>query len=377
MSIDPLELTKALVRCPSITPKDAGALDILQKHLEELGFDCTRLLFRERGTADVDNLYARKGTGKPHFCFAGHTDVVPTGEESDWDHPPFKAIEENDVLYGRGTSDMKGAIASFVAAVSRIGDIGGSISLLITGDEEGPAINGTVKMLDWLKTENEIPDFCLVGEPTNGNVIGEMAKIGRRGSVNGELTVHGTQGHVAYPHLADNPIPRLIRIVDKFANLELDKGNEYFDPSNLEIVSIDVGNDASNVIPMDAAAKFNVRFNNEHSPDDIIDLVTDICESEGGDYTLDIKISGDAFLTDEGPESQIIEDAIKEVTGENVTFSTSGGTSDARFIKNYCPVIEFGLINTTIHKVNECVAVKDLYTLSDVYEKILTNYFNR
>ncbi len=375
MITDPVELTQKLVRCQSVTPKNAGAHDILQKELEGLGFKCTRLPFSERGTADVDNLYARLGSEAPHFCYAGHTDVVPAGDAADWDFPPFKAEIDEGIIYGRGTSDMKGGIAAFVAAVSSLGDFRGSISLLITGDEEGPAINGTVKMLEWLKNKNEIPDVCIVGEPTNVDEIGDMAKIGRRGSLNGELTVHGTQGHVAYPHLADNPIPRLIKILDKLVRAELDYGNSHFEPSNLEIVTIDVGNKTSNVIPMDASAKFNIRFNNEHTADGLINWITDICKSAGGDYTLNVNLSGDAFLTEQGPFTELIRKSVKKITGRNVELSTSGGTSDARFIKNYCPVAEFGLINKTIHKVNECVAVDDLLLLRDIYSQMLKEYF--
>ncbi len=231
-------------------------------------------------------------------------------------------------------------------------------------------------MLEWLKQHGEIPDVCIVGEPTNQNEIGDMAKIGRRGSMNGELTVHGTQGHVAYPHLADNPIPRLVRILDKFIRTELDQGNDHFQASNLEVVTVDVGNPATNVIPMDASARFNIRFNNEHTPDGLINWITDICETIGGDYTLDVNLSGDAFLTEEGSFTDLIKKSVKQVTGKEVELSTSGGTSDARFIKNYCPVAEFGLINKTIHKVNECVAVDDLIKLRDIYIQMLKNYFN-
>ena len=377
MLIDPLELTQKLVRCPSVTPKNAGALEVLEDALKNLGFICTRLPFSGGGAAKVDNLYARLGTKEPHFCFAGHTDVVPVGAEADWDLPPFAAEVDNGILYGRGTSDMKGGIAAFIAAVSSLDDFDGSISLLITGDEEGPAVNGTVKMLEWLKEQDEVPDICLVGEPTNIAEIGDMAKIGRRGSINAELTIHGTQGHVAYPDQADNPIPRLIKVLDKFTRANLDQGNEYFQASNLEVVNIDVGNEATNVIPMDATAKFNIRFNNEHTPDGLIDWITDICESVGGDYTLDVNVSGDAFLTAEGLISDVIKGAIKSVTGKEVELSTSGGTSDARFIKNYCPVAEFGLINKTIHKVNECVRVDDLMILRDIYLQMLKLYFGK
>lgn len=375
MKIDPVELTRKLVRCPSITPKDEGALDNLQETLERLGFNCTRLLFEDVDTPSVDNLYACRGTGSPHFCYAGHTDVVPVGAVEDWRFGPFDATVEDGVLYGRGTSDMKGGIAAFVAAVSEIKNDHGSISMLITGDEEGPAINGTVKMLEWLKDHDEIPDICLVGEPTNVSEIGDMAKIGRRGSLNGTLTIHGTQGHVAYPDLADNPIPRLVKVLDKLINTKLDQGNEFFQPSNLEIVSIDVGNQATNVIPMDASAKFNIRFNNEHTADELIGWIKDICENEGGHHTLEIKVSGDAFLTEEGILSELIRSSIYDVTGKNVELSTSGGTSDARFIINYCPVAEFGLINKTIHKVNECVNTDDLYLLKDIYIHMLNSYF--
>jgi len=375
MLVDPLELTKELLRCPSVTPKDEGALNVLQAALTELGFNCTRLAFREHGESDVDNLYVRLGTSSPHFCYAGHTDVVPAGALGDWNFGPFDAVENDGVLYGRGSSDMKGSIASFAAAVSSLSDFDGSVSLLITGDEEGPATNGTVKMLNWLEQNNQIPDVCIVGEPTNDEEIGDMVKIGRRGSLNAALTVHGSQGHVAYPQLADNPIPRLIKMLGKLVNSELDHGNDSFQASNLEIVTIDVGNDASNVIPMDASAKFNIRFNNEQSINGLKKWIKDICQNVGGDYSLNIDISGDAFLTPEGRLSKLVTGAIKQVTGREPELSTSGGTSDARFIKKYCPVIEFGLINKTIHKVNECVRIDDLLTLRDIYLKILKNYF--
>ena len=377
MSIDPIELTQKLVRCPSVTPEDAGALDVLEGELTMLGFKCIRLPFSENGTANVDNLYARLGSEGPHFCYAGHTDVVPVGAENEWDFGPFDAEINDGTLYGRGTSDMKGGIASFVSAVSEIKTFKGSISLLITGDEEGPAINGTIKMLKWLEENNQVPDVCLVGEPTNLNEIGDMAKIGRRGSVNSTLTVHGSQGHVAYPHLADNPIPRLVKILDVLSSWELDQGNEYFQPSNLEIVTVDVGNKASNVIPNDATAKFNIRFNNEQSIDGLKKWIKDVCDQMGGEHTLDMNVSGDAFLTPKGKLSDLITSAVKKVTGKDVELSTSGGTSDARFIKNYCPVAEFGLINKSIHKVNECVRVDDLLILRDVYIQMLKQYFSK
>jgi succinyl-diaminopimelate desuccinylase len=376
MSIDPIILSQDLIKCPSFTPNDAGALDVLEKALTSIGFKCTRLPFSEEGTPDIDNLFARRGTKSPHICYAGHTDVVPIGDLNDWKHDPFAAIIEDGILYGRGASDMKCGIASFVAAVSEIDDFDGSISLLITGDEEGPAINGTVKMLKWLEEHNQVPDMCIVGEPTNTHKIGEMAKIGRRGSLNGTLTVHGTQGHVAYQHLADNPIPRLIKILDDLNKWEIDQGNDFFDPTNLEIVTIDVGNKVSNVIPMNATAKFNIRFNSEQNADGLTKIITNICNTHSENHTLDINVSGDSFLTPKGDLSELIEQGIKEITGKTVKFSTTGGTSDARFIKNYCPVIEFGLINKTIHKVNECVKVSDIILLKDIYLSIIRKFFS-
>jgi succinyl-diaminopimelate desuccinylase len=381
MTIDPVNFTRALIRCPSITPKDAGALDALEKALSELGFKCTRLPFSEEGTPDVDNLYARFGTSSPHFCFAGHTDVVPIGEKTQWTEDPFEATIKDGVLYGRGTSDMKGGIAAFVSAVSVFiaenKEFNGSISFLITGDEEGPAINGTIKMLQWMAENKEIPDCCIVGEPTNPNEIGDMAKIGRRGSLNSKITTHGTQGHVAYPHLADNPIPRLVEILHKLINIELDQGNDFFEPSNLEIVSVDVGNVASNIIPAQATANFNIRFNNEQSIEGLKNLISSICENVGGDYTLDMRASGDAFLTKKGTLSELITTAVKKVTGKDVELSTAGGTSDARFIKNYCPVSEFGLVNKTMHKVDECVRTDDIITLRDIYHEMLKIFFKK
>lgn len=376
MVVDPVNLAQKLVQCPSVTPLDAGALDVIQDVLEALEFKCTRLPFSENGTADVDNLFARLGTKEPHLCFAGHTDVVPAGDLSGWKHDPFSGTIEDGTLFGRGTSDMKGSIASFVSAVAEIENFDGSISLLITGDEEGPAINGTVKMLQWLEENNQVPDICIVGEPTNVNDIGDMAKIGRRGSLSGHLTVHGTQGHVAYPHLANNPCPHLVNILHDLTSVKLDKGNDFFEPSNLEVISIDVGNEVSNVIPMSASAKFNIRFNNEHDPDDLKNWIRNACEKQNIPFSLELNLSGDAFLTPEGQLSDLIGNAVKEVTNRTVEMSTSGGTSDARFIKNYCPVIEFGLVNKTIHKVNECAGLKDIYLLKDIYFEIIKKYFS-
>ncbi|WP_138381374.1 succinyl-diaminopimelate desuccinylase [Luteithermobacter gelatinilyticus] len=378
--INPVEFTQALIRCPSVTPEDAGALDVLETALKGLGFVCHRLRFSDDGTPDVDNLYARLGQDGPNFCFAGHTDVVPVGARDAWSVEPFEAHIKDGWLMGRGAADMKGAIAAFVAATSRFlarrpQGFKGSISFLITGDEEGPAINGTVKMLKWLEERGEKLDYCLVGEPTNPSTLGEMAKIGRRGSLNARLVVKGTQGHVAYPHLADNPIPRLIRILDRLVSRELDQGNAHFQPSNLEVVSIDVGNEASNVIPAEATARFNIRFNNEQTIDGLKDWIRSVCDDVGGEYELEMKASGDAFLTPPGVLSDLITQAVKEVTGREPELSTTGGTSDARFIKDYCPVSEFGLVSQTMHKIDERVRVEDIEQLTDIYAAILERFF--
>ncbi len=377
--IDAVKLTQDLIRCPSVTPADAGALDVLQAALGDLGFACRRLPFSEDGTATIDNLYARLGTAAPNFCFAGHTDVVPVGNEGQWQNDPFAGEVKDSAIFGRGASDMKGAIAAFVSAVSGFietnGSFDGSISFLITGDEEGPAINGTIKMLDWLEKNGEKLDYCLVGEPTNPDKVGDMAKIGRRGSLNSSLTVKGVQGHVAYPDLADNPIPRLVKMLGGLLSHKLDGGNDHFQPSNLEIVSIDVGNSASNVIPAQATANFNIRFNNEQTDDGLQDWIRSVCDGVGGDYDLNMKASGDAFLTPPGRLSTVITDAVKKVMGQTVELSTSGGTSDARFIKNHCPVSEFGLVNKTMHKVDECVSLEELDQLTKIYSEILRAFF--
>ena len=376
--IDAVKLTQDLIRCPSVTPDDGGALDVLQSTLESLGFKCTRLVFKEAGTADIDNLYARLGTSAPNFCFAGHTDVVPAGNVADWTAQPFAGDIIDGQLFGRGAVDMKGAIACFVSAVSHFlkeDNFEGSVSFLITGDEEGPAINGTVKMLDWLKKSGEKLDYCLVGEPTNVEKLGDMAKIGRRGSLNSHLRVKGTQGHVAYPHLADNPIPRLIKCLDALSSEELDKGTDHFQPSNLEIVTVDVGNAASNVIPAAAEARFNIRFNDQQSVEGLKDWITATCDDHAGDYDLDMKSSGDAFLTAPGVLSDLITRAVKVVTGHDTDLSTSGGTSDARFIKDHCPVSEFGLVNKTMHKIDERTDVSDLETLAKIYLEMLKLFF--
>ncbi len=379
--IAPLSLAQDLIRCASVTPAEGGALDLLQRELEKLGFVCHRLLFSEVGTPDVDNLYARYGTGQPNFCFAGHTDVVPVGEAQAWSVDPFAGEIKDARLYGRGASDMKGAIAAFVAAAADFIDakgaaFDGSISLLITGDEEGPAINGTTKVLDWMHTEGQNIDHCLVGEPTNPNQLGEMVKIGRRGSLTGRLTVKGTQGHVAYPHLADNPEPRLVRMLTRLCALELDQGNEHFQASNLEVINLDIGNDATNVIPGSAAAVFNIRFNTDHSHASLKAQLSTLCEEVGGDYDLSYVPGGsEPFLTEESNFTRLIAEAITEECGQTPELSTTGGTSDARFIKNYCPVVEFGLIGQTMHKVDEHVGTADVDALSRIYGRVLQRYF--
>jgi succinyl-diaminopimelate desuccinylase len=378
--IDPLELTQALIRCPSVTPTDAGALDVLAAALDGLGFTCHRLPFGE-GEARVDNLYARLGDTAPNFCFAGHTDVVPVGDAASWSVDPFEARLVDGRLYGRGAADMKGAVACFAAAASRFlaasgGAVPGSISLLITGDEEGLAINGTAKVLDWLATNGETLDACLVGEPTNPSRLGEMIKIGRRGSLTATLAVVGTQGHTAYPHLADNPTHRLVRMLNEVAG-EIDEGTEHFQPSNLQITSIDVGNPATNVIPARAEARFNARFNDLHTSASLGEWMREAFDREAGDggYTLDIHVSGEAFLTPPGPLSELVSAAVEAELGTVPELSTTGGTSDARFIKDHCPVAEFGLVGATMHKTDENIAVADLESLSRIYQTVLDRFF--
>jgi succinyl-diaminopimelate desuccinylase len=378
--IDALQLSKDLISCESVTPDDNGALAVLEKALKPMGFKCKRMSFSEEGHATVDNLYARLGDLSPNICFAGHTDVVPAGDLAQWTSDPFKPEVRDEILYGRGVVDMKCAIACFAAAVSeyiKSNKPSGSISLLITGDEEGIAVNGTKKMLEALQKQDEKIDACIVGEPTNPAKLGEMIKIGRRGSVTLKLTVWGKQGHVAYPHLADNPVSRLTKILHALDTHKLDNGTEFFQPSNLEIVSIDVNNPADNVIPAMATARFNIRFNDLHKGATLIKWVEGICDSlcEGkAKYKLESHISGESFLTAPGKLSTLVSDAVKEVTGLTPELSTTGGTSDARFIKDYCPVVEFGLMNATAHKVDECCAVTDIYKLKDVYKKILDKY---
>ena len=382
-AVDPVSLAGALIRCPSVTPADKGALDVLQDALAALGFRCHRLPFSEPGTPDVDNLYAVIGDGRPNFCFAGHTDVVPPGETGDWAVEPFAGTVRDGVLHGRGAADMKSAIAAFVAAAAGFlrdrGDaaFGGSISLLITGDEEGPAINGTVKMLRWLEDQGHTLDACVVGEPTNPAELGEMIKIGRRGSLNAVITVTGTQGHVAYPHLADNPIHHLVAMLSALTAEPLDAGNDHFQPSSLQLTSVDVGNPATNVIPATATARLNIRFNDMHSGESLSSWLRRTCREAAPDarHEIKISISGESFLTPPGPLSTLAVDAVEAELGRRPELSTTGGTSDARFIKNHCPVLEFGLVGQTMHKVDEQVAVADIEALSRIYRRLLDGYF--
>ena len=381
---DPVALTQALIRCESVTPNEGGALTLLQNVVEPAGFQCHRLPFTEPGTPDVDNLYARLGTGRPHLCFAGHTDVVPIGNDAAWKFPPFGGEVHDGILYGRGAVDMKGCVAAFVAAslryVSKNGGLPrGSISFLITGDEEGPSINGTTKMLDWLKARDEVLDACLVAEPSNPTALGDQIKIGRRGSMNAELVVHGKQGHSAYPNIADNPLPKLARIIDRLCSAKIDDGTANFQPSNLQVTVISVPNTASNVIPGKAAATLNVRYNDLWSRPTIDAWVLKTVEAAaaelGAKFDISFSGTGDVFLTKPGPLVSTLKDAIKTVTGRVPELTTGGGTSDARFIKDHCPVIEFGLVNATIHQVDEHTSVADLEALTDIYERFIANYF--
>ncbi|MBN9553319.1 MAG: succinyl-diaminopimelate desuccinylase [Alphaproteobacteria bacterium] len=377
---DAVALTQALIRCPSVTPDDAGALAVLEAALTPLGFACHRLRFEQEGTAPVENLYARWGTEAPHFCFAGHTDVVPPGDG--WTHDPFAAVIADGALHGRGAADMKSAVAAFVAAAAWLiaeAPPKGSISLLITGDEEGPSVNGTIKVLGWMKERGERIDHCVVGEPTSVATAGDTLKIGRRGSVNFRVAVRGTQGHVGYPQKANNPIPALAELVTQLAGHRLDKGNAHFDPSTLAFTTLDVGNVASNVIPAGAYAAFNIRFNDIHTPDSLAGWVRDradqIARETGCTITVNHSVSGTAFLTQPGKFTQLVSDTVARVTGQAPVFSTSGGTSDARFIKDHCPVVELGLAGATMHKTDEWVAVSEIEKLTDIYAQLLRDYF--
>ena len=376
---NPIELTKTLINCRSVTPENDGAIEQVSHWLEEIGFKSEILNFEEEGTASIKNLWSKMGSKGPTICFAGHTDVVPTGNIDEWSSDPFDANEVNDKIIGRGAADMKGSIASFISATNRFvkeyPDFPGSIGFIITGDEEGCAINGTKKILTWMKSNNISFDDCLVGEPTNPNSLGEMIKIGRRGSVNGVITVKGVQGHVAYPHLADNPIPKLIKILENLINQKLDDGTEHFQPSNIEITSIDIGNTATNVIPKEASANFNIRYNDIFDREKIEEEVHNRIRSLNYDYSIKFEHSGDSFLTSPGKLTKNLSKIIEDQTGNTPELSTSGGTSDARFIKDYGNVVEFGLIGATMHKVDESASIKDIKNLTEIYYQLLKKYF--
>jgi succinyl-diaminopimelate desuccinylase len=382
MTADPIAIARDLVRCRSVTPEEGGALTFLQGLLAQAGFDVQRAVFAEPGTAPVDNLYARIGVAKPNLVFAGHTDVVPAGNEASWSHAPFAGEIANDKLYGRGAVDMKGGIACFVAAaLDYLGAHGGrpkgSISLLITGDEESIAVNGTVKLLQWAAARGEKFDHCILGEPSNVDVVGDTIKAGRRGSLNGTLIVTGRQGHVAYPERADNPIRGLVPLIAAL-QAPLDEGSEHFSPSNLEFTSIDVGNPTVNLIPGEARARFNIRFNDRHSQAALKALIEERVKAAAGrvHYAIEWQPSNaDVFVTKFGPFTELAVAAIAEVTDRKPKLSTSGGTSDARFIKDYCPVLEFGLVGQTMHQVDECAPVADLVKLTAIYRRIIEKYF--
>jgi len=380
-AIDPVSLAQALIRCPSVTPAEAGTLGVLEQALQPVGFKCWRQAFQAPDTARVENLYARWGEGDGAcFAFAGHADVVPVGDAAAWQPEPFAGEIRDGHLCGRGAADMKSAIACFAAAAERFiarrgRNFSGRIALIVTGDEEGPSINGTKPLLAWMKQRGERLDACVVGEPTNPEALGDMVKIGRRGSLNGRLTVHGVQGHSAYPHLADNPIHRLIKMLDAITREPMDEASEHFQASTLQVVSVDVGNPATNVIPASARAVFNIRFNDRHTSDDVKRWLNQHFDAVGARYELDISVSGESFLTPPGQLSEVMARAIEQVTGRRPEFSTTGGTSDARFIRAYCPVAEFGLVGQTMHKVNERVVLADIARLTDIYERMLDGFF--
>ena len=383
MPVDPVAIARDLLRCPSVTPAEGGALAYLDGVLTKAGFTVHRTTFAEPGTEPIENLYARIGSAKPNLVFAGHTDVVPVGNEASWKHAPFAGEIADGVLYGRGAVDMKGGIACFVAAAldhlaDRSGKPKGSISLLITGDEESIAVNGTIKLLQWAAERGEKFDHCLLGEPSNVEVLGDTIKAGRRGSLNGTLIVSGRQGHVAYPDRADNPIRGLVALIAAL-QAPLDEGSEHFDPSNLEFTSIDVGNATVNLIPGEARARFNIRFNDRHSQTTLKALIEQRAHAAAGGrvrFAFEWQPSNaDVFVTQPGPFTDLAAAAIAEVTGRKPKLSTTGGTSDARFIKDYCPVLEFGLVGQTMHQVDERTAVADLVTLTAIYRRIIDRYF--
>jgi len=381
-NVDPVALAQALIRCPSVTPEDGGAIGLLAKTLEPLGFTCHRLRFETPGTAPIENLYARCGSRAPNFCFAGHTDVVPPGDAKLWRLDPFAGEIDEGVLYGRGAADMKSAIACFIAAAEKLlatGGIHGSVSLLITGDEEGPNINGTKRVLEWLRERGENLDHCLVGEPTSVQTAGDTIKIGRRGSMRVEIIVRGVQGHTAYPERAVNPIPILASIATRLFEQPLDTGTEHFQPSTLAFTTFDVGNPAGNVSPAEARAACNIRFNDGHTPESLVASIeavaTETAERSGARVEVRASVGGTVFVTRPGPFTDLLSRAIANVTGTLPQFSTSGGTSDARFIKDYCPVAEVGLPGQTMHQANEQVPVTELHRLTEIYAAMLWDYF--
>lgn len=370
-----INLCQRLIQFPSITPIDKGIMRYLVSILEPLGFTCHLLPWMDANNQIIHNLYARRGTASPNLCFAGHVDVVPVGQGSSWRHAPFEGEIYNTSIWGRGAVDMKGAIAAFISAAADANHKG-SISLLLTGDEEGPATHGTVKVIEWLEQQKETIDFCVVGEPTSDEILGDTVKVGRRGSVSGLLTVRGTQGHVAYPHKADNPIPRMIKLLSALENVELDQGHLNFQPSNLEITSINVNNYTSNVIPELITANFNVRFNPSYTILSLKQYLQDILDAQGIVYTLEFNEGSDPFMTEEHPAIQYMMQSIQGVQNLTPQLSTSGGTSDARFIRKIAPVIEFGLLNNTAHKVDEHVPIKDLEALARIYKRFINLYLN-
>lgn len=381
----PLEIAQCLIRCPSVTPEEGGALTYLQELLEKEGFTSHRLPFSDKDTPGVDNLFARIGKRAPHLCFAGHTDVVPPGDDTAWTHPPFGADVVDGWLYGRGAADMKGNIACFIAAMCGYlanlkGDLPGSISFLITGDEEGPAINGTRKVLEWMAANGHTPDHCIVGEPSASEKVGDTVRIGRRGSLSGQLTVRGVQGHTAYPDLANNPVPGMLGVLGAFLDDPLDEGMAEFPPSDLQITTIDIGNPASNVIPAQVAASFNIRFNANHTAESLKEIlirkVETALEGTGLEHQISYLPASPCFITEPGPLIDLMAGAARDETGITPELSTGGGTSDARFVKDYCPVIEFGLVNATVHQIDERIETKDLDTLTRIYQAFIERYFS-
>ena len=382
--INELQLAKELMKFASITPRDAGVMRFLEKKLKKMGFKTKILNFKEKNFQPVKNLYARLGSKGPNFCFAGHLDVVPPGNIKDWTVNPFRPTIKKGHLIGRGANDMKGSIAAFVSAVSVFLNnnkgFNGSISLLITGDEEGDAVNGTKKVVDYLKKKKEKINFCLVGEPTNPNKLGEMIKIGRRGSLTGKIEIIGMQGHVAYPHRANNPSTIIVKILNELKNIKFDKGTKNFQPTNLEITKININNNVDNVIPKVAKATFNIRFNNKHSSSSIKKklnkILSRINKKNKSKFKIDYKVSGEAFLTKQNTTTNMIQNVVKKITKIRPKLSTTGGTSDARFLKNISPCLEFGLVGKTMHKIDEAVSLNDLKKLTKIYAYILNNYFS-